>query len=58
MIREAGIELNDTPKIQIDDPDVEYHSVYFKETKFRIPLYVWGAFSYFPSTKPTVEFLN
>ena len=58
IIREAGIELNDTPKIQIDDPDVEYHSVYFKETKFRIPLSLWGTFSNFSSTKTIVEFLN
>ena len=46
VIREAGIMLNDTPKIQIDDPGVEHHSIYFEDTKFRIPLSLWGTFSY------------
>ena len=38
MIREAVIVINDTPKIQVDDPSVEYHSIYFPDEKVTIPL--------------------
>ena len=52
ILRQAGIEVNDTPKIQVMDPTEKDHSIYFKETDLRIPLSLWGTFSYFPSTKP------
>ena len=38
MIREEGIQVNDTPKIQVNDPTTSDHSIYFPETGFRIPL--------------------
>ena len=38
MMREAGIEVHDTPKIQVLNPTEEDHSIYFPETRFRIPL--------------------
>jgi hypothetical protein len=53
VLRQAGIRLNDTPKIQVDDPTIEDHSMLFPETGFRIPLSLWGTFSYFPTSKPT-----
>ena len=53
VLRQAGIRLNDTPKIQVDDPTIEDHSMQFPETGFRIPLSLWGTFSYFPTSKPT-----
>jgi hypothetical protein len=55
MIREAGIILNDTPKMQVEHPTVDDHSIYFPETKFRIPMSLWGVFSYFPTSKPTTQ---
>ena len=55
MMREAGIHVKDTPKIQIDDPSIEDHSIYFKETGLRIPLSLDGVFSYFPTNKPSEE---
>ena len=58
MIREAGIVINDIPKIQANDPSVEDHLIYFPEEKSRIPLSLWGVFSYLPTTKPSVETLN
>ena len=58
MLREAGIQICDTPKIQMDAPTEEHHSIYFDETNFRIPLMLNGVFSYFPSSKPTVTSLN
>jgi hypothetical protein len=53
VLREAGMKLNDTPKFQSDDPTIEEHSMLFPETGFRIPLSLWGTFSYFPTRKPT-----
>lgn len=53
MMREAGIQVKDVPKIQTLDPTEDDHAIVFRETGFRIPLSLWGVFSYFPSTKPT-----
>jgi hypothetical protein len=53
ILREAGVKVCDTPKIQMDDPTVDHHSIHFPETNLRIPLSLWGIFSYFPSSKPT-----
>jgi hypothetical protein len=58
MMREAGIHVNDIPKIQVEDPGVDDHSIYFSEQKFRIPLALWGVFSYFPTSKPTAQTLK
>jgi hypothetical protein len=49
----AGIRVKDTPKIQTIEPTKEDHSIYFPETDFRIPLSLWGMFSYFVTSKPT-----
>ena len=53
ILREAGIQVNDTPKIQVTDPDVSHHALYFAETDLRVPLSLWGVFSYFITKKPT-----
>jgi len=55
VMREAGIRVNDTPKIQTDNPTEEDHSIHFPESDFRIPLSLWGVFSYFITTKPTSQ---
>ena len=55
---EAGINLNKIPKVHLNNPDVEGHSIFFSETIFRIPLSLKGVFLYFPVSKPTVEVLN
>ena len=52
MMREAGVEVRDTPKIQLGDPTEEDHAITFPGTGFRIPLSLWGTFSYFPTSKP------
>jgi hypothetical protein len=49
ILRQAGIELNDTPNIQVDAPTAEEHSIMSPQTGFRIPLSLWGTFSYFPT---------
>jgi hypothetical protein len=38
MMREAGVIVKETPKIQFDDPSEEDHALTFPETGFRIPL--------------------
>jgi hypothetical protein len=55
MMREAGLIVKDVPKIQLADPSEEDHAITFPETGFRIPLSLWGVFSYFPTTKPTKD---
>lgn len=58
MMREAGVIVHDTAKIHANDPTENDHSIYFRETGFRIPLSLWGVFSYFPTSRPTVEEMN
>ena len=53
MLREMGVTVNDIPKIHKEDPTVDDHAITFVETGFRIPLSLWGIFSYFPMSKPT-----
>ena len=53
MLREMGVAVNDVPKIHKEDPTVDDHAITFMETGFRIPLSLWGIFSYFPTSKPT-----
>ena len=53
MLREMGVTVNDVPKIHKEDPTVDDHSITFVEMGFRIPLSLWGIFSYFPTSKPT-----
>ena len=55
MLRENGIEVRDTPKIQMEQPTEADHAITFPETGLRIPLSLWGTFSYFPTTMPTPE---
>ena len=45
MMREAGIMVYDTPKIQVEKPTVNDHSIYFQETVLIIPLQLWRVLS-------------
>ena len=58
MLREAGITINEVPKIHVSSPTEEHHAVIFQETNFRIPLSLHGTFSYFPTSKPSVKELE
>ena len=58
MLREAGIQINDVPKIHVTSPSEEHHAIIFQETDFRIPLTLHGTFSYFPTSKPTTQELE
>ena len=58
MLMEAGIQINDVPKIHVTSPSEEHHAIIFQETNFRIPLTLHGTFSYFPTSKPTTQELE
>ena len=49
------LRVNDVPKIHKEDPTVDDHMITFVEMGFRIPLSLWGIFSYFPTSKPTYD---
>ena len=55
VMREAGIRVNDTPKIQTSDPTEEDRLIYFPDNDFRILLSLWGEFSYFVTLNPSTE---
>lgn len=58
LLREAGLQVKEVPKIHIDHPGVEHHAITFPDTNFCIPLQVWGTFSYFTTYKPTLRQLE
>ena len=53
VLREAGIHINEVPKVHVTSPTDEHHAITFQETNFRIPLTLNGAFSYFPPASQT-----
>ena len=57
-MREAGVVVNDKPKIHTEDPTVNDQVLIFKETGFRIPLSIHGIFSFFQTTKSMVKELQ
>lgn len=55
IMREAGVQVNEVAKIHAKNPSVEDHSIYFEDEQLRIPLALWGIFSYFPTRKPVED---
>jgi len=55
IMREAGITVNDVPKIHANDPENKDHSIAFPDIDLRIPLQLWGLFSFFHSRIPTLD---
>ena len=49
LLREAGLDVNDKPKIHCSEPTAADHSIYDEEHGLRIPLQLDGIFSYFPT---------
>lgn len=58
MLREAGVEVDTTPKSQALSPTVETHSLHWPTAQLRVPLLLHGIFSYFPCRRPTREELS
>ena len=58
MMRETGVIVKDTSKIQVEDPTEEEHAISFPETRYRILLSLLGVFSCFTTSKPTLDNLE
>eukprot|EP00957_Ditylum_brightwellii_P022424 1692021-Ditylum_brightwellii.AAC.1 len=58
VLREVGIRVNDTPKIHKVNPTVDDHAITFPGEGLRIPLGLWGLFSYSSTSKPLIEEVN
>ena len=58
MLREAQITINEIAEIHVTAPTKEHHAITFQETNFRIPLSLHGTFSYFPTSKPSIQELE
>ena len=52
IMQEANVVVNEVPKIQSTDPDVTHHSIWFPESRFRIPLSLRGILLYFVLRMP------
>ena len=55
IMREAGLEVREIPKIHVKEPTVEEHSIYFSVESLRIPLSLNGIFSSFPTRRTTTQ---
>lgn len=56
IMREAGIIVNDTPKIHKEDPSIDDHAIIIPhESNLRIPLQLNGVFSFFHTRCPTAD---
>ena len=57
LLREAGIEINEKPKIHTQNPTVDDHAIIFTEVEpqLRIPLNLCGVFSFFHTRVPMAD---
>ena len=55
IIRVGGVIVIDVPKIHCEDPTIEYHCIWFKNSYLKIPMQLSGTFSYFYSRLTTVD---
>ena len=53
LIREAGAVCKDVPKIHVDKPDSEDHTLFFPDREVRMVSQLNGTFSCFPTMSPT-----
>ncbi len=58
LLREAGLVVNELPKIQAPNPDETTHSIYDPRTQMRIHLQLNGIFSYFKCRAMTPDELQ
>ena len=54
LIGEAGVTINDTPKIHVKNMGVEDNALTFEKEQVQIPLQLNGVFSCFQTSKPTL----
>ena len=58
IMRAGGVQVNEVPKIHCDDPTSNDHCISFKDIDLRIPLQLFGTFSYFHTRKPMTQELH
>ncbi len=58
IMREAGLQVNDVPKIHCQDPSIDDHCITFPHSDLRIPLKLDGIFSFFHTRKPEMDELE
>ena len=58
LLREAGLIVNEIPKIHVKSPEISDHSILIPDKDLRITLSLMGVFSYFPTSKPTDQELE
>lgn len=58
IMREAGVQVSDTPKIHVREPTLDDHALYFRQDDFRIPFKLHGVFSCFDTSLPTLDEVN
>ena len=54
-MREPVINSNDTPKIHVGDPSVDYLALYFEDINLSIPPQLWGLLSSLYTRVPTPD---
>ena len=54
IMREERLEVNDTPKIQVKDPTIHDHFIYFPSSYVRTTLSLNSIFLYFLCHTPTI----
>jgi len=55
ILREAGVLINDVPRIHVQEPTENDHAIVFPDEILRIPLQLHGIFSYFHTRMPTTQ---
>mmetsp|Transcript_10819 Transcript_10819/g.15255 ORF Transcript_10819/g.15255 Transcript_10819/m.15255 type:complete len:529 (+) Transcript_10819:911-2497(+) len=58
ILREAGLKLNQTAKIHVNQPTTLDHAIISKENNLKIPLALNGTFSFFRTRVPTPQELE
>ena len=58
IMREAGLQVNETPKIHVPDATSSDHAIIFPDDDLKIPLLLKGTFSYFETRKPDLNEIN
>ena len=57
ILIESGIEVNEIPKIHVDDPSIEDHEIYIQESGLRATLKIWGILSLFHKYALTNDYI-
>ena len=57
-MKEVVVSTMPALKFQVEDTSIDNHSAYFPKENLRTPQKLYGAFSYFPSKKSSIDVLD